>query len=88
MVNESTQIDPLFNNLITLLSAESQADPYNAPFLKYVEERRSLVKQADKNLAREAIRGINRYSDEFAFSDVNAKNIKDLIDSMYDLVNR
>lgn len=88
MVNESTQIDPLFNNLITLLSAESQADPYNAQFLKYVEERRSLVKQADENHAREAIRGINRYSDEFAFSDVNAKKIKDLIDSLYDLVNR
>ncbi|MDQ6477710.1 hypothetical protein [Dyadobacter sp. LHD-138] len=88
MVNESTKIDPLFKELIMLLSIESQADPYNAQFLKYIEERRAVVKQANADQAREAIRGINRYADEFAFSDVNAKKIKDIIDSLYALVNR
>ncbi|GLU50808.1 hypothetical protein [Dyadobacter frigoris] len=87
MVNELSQIDHLFKELIALLSAESQVDPYNVQFLKYVEERRSLVKQTDGNQAKEAIRGINRYSDEFAFSDAHAKKIKDIIDSLYDLVN-
>ncbi|MCE7042658.1 hypothetical protein [Dyadobacter sp. CY312] len=84
MVNELSKIDHLFKELTALLSAESKADPYNAQFLKYVEERRSLIKQGD---AKEAIRGINRYSDEFSFSDANAKKIKTIIDSLYDLVN-
>ena len=88
MVNELSQIDHLFKELVTLLSTESQTDPYNAQFLKYVEERRAFVKQTDANQAKEAIRGINRYSDEFAFSDVNAKRIKAVIDSLYELVNR
>lgn len=88
MVNELSQIDHLFKELITLLSIESQSDPYNAQFLKYVEERRALVKQANADQAKEAIRGINRYSDVFAFSDAHAKKIKDIIDSLYDLVNR
>jgi len=88
MVNELAQIDPLFKELITILSAESQVDSYNAQFLKYVEERRSLVKMADSDQIKEAIRGINRYADEFAFTDANAKRIKTIIDSLYDLVNR
>lgn len=84
MVNELSQIDHVFKELTALLSAEAKADPCNTPFLKYVEQRQSQLKQAG---AHEVIRGINRYFDEFAFSDANAQRIKNTIDTLYDLVN-
>jgi len=90
MVNNITdQIDNLFEELISLLLIESKADHYNSQFLRYVQEKRDFIKQhSNETEIKEAVRGINRYADEFSFNDVSAKKIKSLIESMYDSVNR
>jgi len=89
MVNNlNTQIHNLFEELIALLSAESKVDSYNAQFLKYVQERQDFIKQNnDRPQVIEVIRGINRYSDEFSFTDINTKKIKTLTEALYDLAN-
>lgn len=88
MVSElQSQINNSFNDLIQLLSAESKVNEQASEFLKYVKEKQSLQGQS-VNQIKETLRGINRYSDEFEFSDMYAKKIKNNIDLLYDLTNQ
>ncbi|SEJ15370.1 hypothetical protein SAMN04487995_3497 [Dyadobacter koreensis] len=87
--NLKAQTDNLFQELITLLTAESKFDSYNSQFLQYVQEKHHFIQQnTDEAEVLEAIRGINRYSDEFSFTDINTKKIKVTIDNLYNLANR
>ena len=87
--NLKAQTDNLFQELITLLTAESKFDSYNSQFLQYVQEKHHFIQQnTDEAQVLEAIRGINRYSDEFSFTDINTKKIKVTIDNLYNLANR
>ena len=89
MVNDlQSQIDNSFNDLIQLLNAESNINQDVSRFLNYVKEKKSLAQQSvSANQVKEIIRGINRYSDEFEFTDINAKNIKTSIELLYNLAN-
>ena len=89
MVNDlQPQIDNSFNHLIQLLNDELDINKSVSRYLQYVKEKKSLVQQSnDVNQVKEMIRGINRYSDEFEFTDTNAKNIKTSIELLYDLAN-
>ena len=87
--NLKAQTDNLFQELITLLTAESKFDSYNSQFLQYVQEKHHFIQQnTDEAQVLEVIRGINRYSDEFSFTDINTKKIKVTIDNLYNLANR
>ena len=83
----STQINNSFNDLINLLSAESKLNVQASQFLSYVREKQVSIQSQSASQIKESIRGINRYYDEFEFTEANAKNIKSSINSLYDQAN-
>ena len=84
-------INGLIHELIFALENESIVNPNSMEFLKYVQENKfylsNTTNQFNQNLAIDTIRGINRFSDEFNFTNKNKTTIKSLIYKIYDNLN-
>lgn len=78
--------------LLTLLQQEVSLNQSAQAFLDYVllyKNKFSSAENADNvQQLREFLRGTNRFADEFSFSDQNGSQIRDLIKSLYDLLNK
>ncbi|MNJ96235.1 hypothetical protein D3C87_139560 [compost metagenome] len=78
--------------LLTLLQQEASLNQSAQEFLNYVLPYKSKFSTAsaidNEQELREFIRGANRFADEFSFSDQNGSQIRALIKSLYDLLNK
>lgn len=78
--------------LLTLLQQEASLNRSAQEFLNYVLPYKSKFSTAsaidNEQELREFIRGANRFADEFSFSDQNGSQIRALIKSLYDLLNK
>jgi len=83
-------IKDYYLQLLTVLEQEAVLNPPVRAFLNYVLPFKSKFSTAATNNElelREFLRGANRFTDEFSFSDHNSSQIRFLIKSLYDILN-
>jgi len=85
-------IEKLYNDLISILEFESMDNSGILEFSNYVKEKREVIIHNihlnKLNANKELLRGMNRFSDEFEFSDSNRQPIKTILYQLYDLLNK
>lgn len=87
---ESYQIGRLYSQLIELIKVESESNPGIVDFLNYLKAKEfdfvAMPIITPKSVLKEFIRGANRYSDEFSFSEVNNSSIKHIMNQLFELL--
>lgn len=81
----------VYKEIIEILNEEVITNKSILPFIQYLEkkhfENMALNDQTEINDLREFIRGVNRFSDEFTFSEINENGIKNKLYDLYNILN-
>ena len=85
---DSTNITQQYFRLLNLLNIEVSENEQITDFVNYLQKNESLFLNPkgrdDYQFLLEIVASINRYSDEFAFSDKNNTKIKSYFYELYD----
>lgn len=90
MVN-SEKIKNDYLQLLRLIEKESLIDTSISRYLNYLNKyKNKFIDQSNlqhKEELKEFLKGANRFSDEFPFSDQNISQIRSLINNLYETLN-
>ncbi|AIM38481.1 hypothetical protein ACFX5U_17305 [Sphingobacterium sp. SG20118] len=90
MVN-SEKIKNDYLQLLRLIEKESLIDTSISRYLNYLNKyKNKFIDQSNlqhKEELKEFLKGANRFSDEFSFSDQNISQIRSLINNLYETLN-
>jgi hypothetical protein len=88
---ESKIIRDCYNNLLDLVKLETIENTTINEFYNYIKsQEQNFVSGSNinyKNDLKEFLRGANRFSDEFKFSDKYSYEIKIAMSTLYDILN-
>ncbi|MDH5825524.1 hypothetical protein [Sphingobacterium faecium] len=90
MVN-SEKIKNDYLQLLRLIEKESLIDTSISRYLNYLNKyKNKFIDQSNlqhKEELKEFLKGANRFSDEFSFSEQNISQIRSLINNLYETLN-
>lgn len=88
---ESTIIKEKYSQLLELVKIEASLNPSVYIYYNYLNEYKDKFEDPSnliyKQDLKEFLRGANRYSDEFVFSDKYYSKIREMTNTLYDILN-
>jgi hypothetical protein len=87
---DSETIKTNFDKLLELVKAEAEMNSLILDFYTYLNSYTPKFSDESNILIKDELklflRGANRYSDEFVFSEMNYSEIRNIINRLYDLL--
>ena len=88
---ESQRIKDSYNQLLELIKLEASVNRSIGDYYNYLSEYKDKFSE-EANLhstqyLKEFLKGANRYSDEFVFSEKHYSEIREITNTLYDILN-
>ncbi|CAA7386364.1 hypothetical protein [Chryseobacterium fistulae] len=89
---EFQEIKDQYLSLLNRVENEVDLNPLISPYYDYLNTFREVFTNESnvlhKDHLKEFLIGANRYSDEFSFSEKNNQDIRMIINTLYEILNR